>query len=218
MQATASATRAHWLGGAAGIAFVVLFLAASFAGGSDLGGPDQSAATIARDLSENRMGGLRLHAALVGLSAVAGYWFIGDLHSRLSARSDSAAVWVALGGGLATVTSVLATSTFAQAAIVVQSLAQDPQVAKTLWLIEHGSWALMGPPQIAFILSMSVIAVRERFPARWLGYSGVVVAVGLIANMMWGLGSLAALGLLWILGLATLLVVRPSAALPPAGR
>ena len=208
MAVARSETRAQWLGGLAGIAFVVLFLAASFAGGSELGGPDQSAETIARDLTENRMSGLRLHAALVGLSAVAGYWFVGDLHRRLAARTDSAAVWVALGGGVAMVTMVLATSTFAQAAIVVDSLALDPQVAKTLWLIEHGSWALMGPPQIAFILGVSAIAIRERFPARWLGYSGVVVAVGLVANMMWGLGSLAALGLLWVLGLAGLVVVR----------
>jgi hypothetical protein len=96
------------------------------------------------------------------------------------------------------VTMVLATSTFAQTAIVVESLAMDPQVAKTLWLIEHGSWALIGPPQIAFILGVSVVAIVERYPARWYGYSGVVVALGLVANMMWGLGGLAGLGLLWV--------------------
>jgi len=66
-------------------------------------GPDQLAQTIARDR------------------------FIGDVHRRLSARSDSAP------------TMVLATSAFAQAALIVESLALDPQVAKTLWLIEHGS-------------------------------------------------------------------------------
>jgi hypothetical protein len=195
------------LGGAAGIAFVLLFLAATFVGGSELGGPDQTAETIARDLSENRIDGLRLHAALVALAAVTGYWFVAEVHKRLSARSDSVAVWAALGGGFAMVTMVLGTSTFAQAAIVVDSLASDPQVAKALWLIEHGSWALMGPPQIAFILGVSVIALAEGYPPRWYGYSGLVVVVGLVANMMWGLGSLAGLGLLWVLGLAALLTM-----------
>ena len=109
------------------------------------------------------------------------------------------------------VTMVLATSAFAQAAIVVESLADDPQVAKTLWLIEHGSWALIGPPTIAFIVGVSVIAVGEGAPPRWLGFTGIVVAVGLAANLMWGLGSIAGLGLLWVLGLAvTLLVTHPA--------
>jgi hypothetical protein len=199
------------LGGSAGVAFVVLFVAATFVGGSELGGPDQSAETVARDLSENRLAGLRLHAGLVGLSAVAGYWFVADLHRRLAARSESAAVWTVLGGGIAMVTMVMATSTFAQAAIVVDTLAMDPQVAKTLWLIEHGSWALIAPPQIAFIVGVSVIALAEGYPARWYGFTGLVVAIGLVANMMWGLGGLAGLGLLWVLGLAAQLSIgRPS--------
>lgn len=144
--------RSRWDVGVAGMAFVVLFLASAFFGGSDLGGPDQPAEVIARDLSENRLDGLRISAALIGLSAIAGYWFVGGLCRRLSARSSSGAVWVVLAGGIAMVTMVLATSAFAQAAIVVDTLANDPQVAKTLWLIEHGSWAMIGPPQTAFIL------------------------------------------------------------------
>ncbi len=200
--------RAGRLGAAAGVAFVLLFLASTFVGGSEFGGPDQPAEAIARDLTHNRMDGLRISAALVGLSAVAGYWFIGDLHRRISAASNSTATWVTLGGGIAMVTMVLATSTFAHAAIVVDSLAMDPQVAKTLWLIEHGSWALIGPPQIAFIAGVSVIAIREGTAARWYGFTGIVVAIGLVANTVLALGGLAGLGLLWVLGLAALLLVR----------
>lgn len=198
----------QWTVGATGIAFVVLFLVSTFIGGSDLGGPDQPAEVIARDMSENRLEGLRLSAGLIGLSAVAGYWFVGGLYQRLSMRSSAAALWVVLTGGIAMVTMVLATSAFAQAAIVVDSLAADPQVAKTLWLVEHGSWALIGPPQTAFILAVSVIAIKEGDPPRWYGYSGIVVAIGLIANMVLGLGGIAGLGLLWVLGLAAILTVR----------
>lgn len=193
---------------ASGVAFVGLFLAATFFGASELGGPDQPATTIARDLSEHRIDGLRLGAALVGLSAVAGYWFVAGLYRRLSASRASVAPVVVLVGGIGMVTMVLATSASAQAVLVVDSLVQDPQVAKTLWLIEHGSWALMGPPQIAFILGVSVVALTDRDPARWVGVSGVVVAVGLAANMAWGLGSVAGIGLLWVLVLAISLVAH----------
>lgn len=206
---TQSVADSKW-GAMTGIALVLLFLASTFAGGSELGGPDQTAETIARDLSRNRMDDLRINAGLVGLSAVAGYWFVGDLHRRLSATSTSTATWVALAGGIGMFTMVLATSTFAQAAIVVDTLAPDPQVAKTLWLIEHGSWALIGRPQIAFIIGVSVVAVAHRAPPRWYGFTGLVVAVGLVANMMRGLGGLAGLGLLWVLGLAALLLLHPS--------
>lgn len=203
-----SVRRSHRWVGVAGVAFVVLFFASTFVGGSDLGGPDQPAGTIARDFSENRLDGLRTSAALVGMSAIAGYCFVGGVCRRLS-TSSSSALWIAFGGGVAMVTMVLATSAFAQAAIVVDSLAGDPQVAKTLWLTEHGSWALIGAPQTAFIVGVSVIAISERSLLRWYGFTGLVVAVGLVANMAWGLGSLAGLGLLWVLGFAIILIAHP---------
>ena len=204
MQVATSSRWGHRSVGAAGAVFVLSFLVATFVGASELGGPDETAETIARDMS-GRLDDLGANAALVGLSVVAGYWFVGALHRELSGRSASPAVWVAFAGGLGMVTMVLATSAFAQAAILVESLASDPQVAKTLWLVEHGSWALIGPPQIAFVIGVSTLAIVEGYPARWLGYSGVLVASGLVFNMAWGLGGLAALGLLWVLGLALVL-------------
>ncbi|MDX1450710.1 MAG: hypothetical protein R3246_16800, partial [Acidimicrobiia bacterium] len=203
-----SSKQSHRDVGVAGIAFVVLFLASTFVGGSDLGGPDQPAEVVAQDLSENRLDALPVSAGLIGLSAIAGYWFVGGLCGRLSTRSSSSAVWVVLTGGIAMVTMVLATSAFAQAAIVVDTLASDPQVAKTLWLIEHGSWAMIGPPQTAFILGVSIIAIETGDPPRWYGYSGIIVALGLVANLLLGLGGLAALALRWVLGLAGVLLFR----------
>lgn len=66
----------------------------------------------------------------------------------------------------------------------------------------HGSWALIGPPQIAFILGVSSVAVRTGHLPRWIGYSGGAVVVGLVVNTTLALGGLAGLGLLWVLGLA----------------
>ena len=103
---------------------------------------------------------------------------------------------------------VLATSLFAQAAVVVERLTGDPQVARAPWLIEHGSWALIGPPQIAFILAVSVMAIGKGELPRWFGLAGFPVAGGLSANMAWGLGSLAGVGLLWVFGLAAIVLVQ----------
>jgi hypothetical protein len=208
MQVAESSKWTHWSVGASGSAFVLLFLLATFAGGSELGGPDAPAGVIARDMTD-RISGLPLNAALVGLSAVAGYLFIGGLHRTLSERSRSSAVWSALVGGVAMVTMVLATSTSAQAAILVDSLASDPQVAKTLWLLEHGSWALIGPPQMAFILGVSIVAIQEGYPSRWIGHTGLLVTVGLAANLVLGLGGLAGLGLLWVLALGLVMLFQP---------
>lgn len=198
----------RWLG-AAGVVFVVLFLASASLGASDLGGPEQVADVVARDFTQNRLGKLRLAAALVGISAIAGYGFVGGLGRKLASSSPSATPWVVFGAGLGMITMTLATSLFAQAAVMVESLNADPQVAKTLWLIEHGSWALIAPPQIAFILAVSSLALREGLFPRWFGLSGPPVAAGLLANMAWGTGSLAGAGLLWVLGLGVIVLVRP---------
>ena len=89
---TDTPTSSRWNVGVVGIAFVALFLASTFAGGSDLGGPDQPVDVVAQDLAENRLDGLRFSARLIGLSADAVYRFIGGLCKRLWANSSSGAV------------------------------------------------------------------------------------------------------------------------------
>jgi hypothetical protein len=41
------------------------------------------------------------------LTAIAGFWFVGSLHLRLTARGPSTAAWAAFGGGVAMVTLLL---------------------------------------------------------------------------------------------------------------
>jgi hypothetical protein len=196
-------------GGLSGVAFVALFMGSTFLGGSDLGGPDQPSGVIARDLLENRHGGLRPSIVLVGLAALAGTWFVGDLHRRLLSVSRSTATWVAFGGGLLTVVFVLATSLFPEAAITAESLIEDPQVAKTLWLLEHASWAMIGPPLAAFVLGVSLVSLDQGTPPRWVGWSGLVLVAALAVNLLLGLGGLSVIGFLWVLALAGAHTIRP---------
>jgi hypothetical protein len=203
------ARRADRVGGAAGMAFVALFLASPFFGGSTFDGPDQTGEAIARDLAENRFDGLGLNIALIGLAAVAGFWFVAALHRRLHGQHASTAASAVLVGGMATVMGVLIGSGVVEAATTVDSLVGDPQVAKTLWLLEQGFFsALIAPPMIAFAIGVGVHAIRHRSLPRWVGWTGLLTAVGLTVNIALGLGGLAAAaGFIWVLAVAFVLAI-----------
>ena len=191
----------------AGIAFVTLIFASWVTAAGEFEGVDQSAEAIARDLANRD--GLETSIALAGLAVIAGFWFVGSLHLRLTARGPSAAAWTAFGGGLAMVTLFLAGSAITSAAVAVASLRGDPQVAKTLWLLEQGFRDVIGPALIVFILGVSIASTNRGDPPRWLGYSGVVASVVLLANSVVGSFNLAVLVLLWVLALAVTMTIRP---------
>ncbi len=197
-------------GGVAGIAFVTLIFASWVTAASDeFEGVDQTAEAIARDLANRD--GLETSIALAGLAAIAGFWFVGSLHLRLTARGPSAAAWAAFGGGLAMVTLFLAGSAITSAAVAVASLSSDPQVAKALWLLEQGFSNVIGPALIVFMLGVSISSMNRGDPPRWLGYSGVVASVVLVVNSVVGSFNLAVLVLLWVLALAINMTIRPQA-------
>lgn len=194
-------------GGIAGIAFVSLIIASWIVDQTGFEDADQTAEVIARDLAD-RVGGLETSIALVGLAAIAGFWFIGTLHLRLTHRGQSAAAWAAFGGGMAVVTLFLAGSAIASAALI-GSLAGDPQVAKTLWVLQEGFSNVIGAPLIVFMLGVSIVAIRHGDPPRWLGWSGLVATVVFVVNTALGLASLAILTFIWILVLAATMIIRP---------
>lgn len=197
-------------GGVAGIAFVTLIFASWVTAASgEFEGIDQSAEAIARDLANRD--GLEMSITLAGLAAIAGFWFVGSLHLRLTARGPSAAAWAAFGGGLAMVTLFLAGSAITSAAVAVASLSSDPQVAKALWLLEQGFSNVIGPALIVFMLGVSISSMNRGDPPRWLGYSGVVASVVLVVNSVVGSFNLAVLVLLWVLALAVTMTIRPQA-------
>jgi hypothetical protein len=105
----------------------------------------------------------------------------------------------------------LAESAVIGAAVSVPSLNADPQVAKALWLLELSFIDVIGPALIVFMLGVSIVSIDRGDPPRWLGWSGVVVAAGLAVNTALLLGSLAVLGLFWVLALAVTMAVHPQA-------
>jgi len=191
----------------AGIAFVTLIIASWVTAASEFEGVDQSAEAIARDLANRD--GLETSIALTGLAVIAGFWFVGSLHLRLTARGPSAAAWAAFGGGLAMVTLFLAGSAITSAAVTVASLRGDPQVAKALWLLEQGFSGVTGPALIVFMLGVSIASKSRGDLPRWLGYSGVVASVVVVVNSVLGSFNLAILVLLWVLALAVTMTIRP---------
>jgi hypothetical protein len=106
------------------------------------------------------------------------------------------------------VTLFLAGSAIASAALV-GSLAGDPQVAKTLWVLQEGFSNVVGASLIAFMLGVSVVSIKREDPPRWLGWSGLVATAVFIANSVLGLASLAILTFVWVLVLAVVMTIRP---------
>ncbi len=203
---TTATRRFDRTGGMAGIAFVTLIIASWVTAASEFEDVDQTAEVIAWDLANRD--GIETSIALAGLAVIAGFWFVGSLHLRLTARGPSAAAWAAFGGGLAMVTLFLAGSAIRSAALV-GSLRGDPQVAKTLWLLEQGFSDVIGPALIVFMLGVSIASINRGDPPRWLGYSGVVASVVLVVNSVLGTFSLAILVFLWVLALAVTMTIRP---------
>ena len=194
-------------GGTAGIAFVTLIFASWVTAASDaFEGIDQSAEAIARDLA-NRS--LEASITLAALAAIAGFWFVGSLHLRLTAGGPSTAAWFAFGGGVAMVTLILAGSAISSAALV-GSLAGDPQVAKTLWVLDEGFRVWLGAPLIVFMLGVSIVSINRGDPPRWLGWSGVAATVVAVVNSVLDRRvTLALLVFLWVLALAVTMTIRP---------
>jgi hypothetical protein len=208
---------ARWIdraGGMAGIAFVLLIIASWFVAASEFEDSDHSAQAIARDLA-NRVDVIETGVALATLAAIAGFWFVGSLHLRLTAGGPSTAAWAAFGGGVAMVTLILAGSAISSAALV-GSLTGDPQVAKTLWVLEEGFRVWFGAPLIVFMLGVSIVSINRGDPPRWLGWSGVVATVVAVVNSVLDPRvTLALLVFLWVLALAVTMTIRPQPRLEP---
>lgn len=206
----------HRLGGVAGVLFVVLFVASGFVGTSELSGVDQTGDAIARDLVENRHDGLQVSVFLLLLATISGFWFLASLHSQLPADKRSPEVWVAVFGGIGLVINVMVLGVVLSAMFAVDSLTNDPETAKTLWLLEQGAWIPMSATLATFILGTSASAIRHGNPPRWLGWAGLLVTAVLILNTWFGMGSPIVLGFVWVLALAIIVTVRlPTSGSPP---
>ena len=114
------------------------------------------------------------------------------------------------------VINVMVLGVVLSAMFTVDSLTNDPETAKTLWLLEQGAWIPMTATLATFIAGVSIGAVRHGDPPRWLGWTGLLVAAVLLANTWLGMGSPVVLGFVWVLALAITLTVRiPTHGSPP---
>ena len=211
-------TAIRWIdrtGGMAGLAFVLLAMASWFVAASEFEDSDQTARAIARDIA-NRLDVIETSIALATLAGIAGFWFVGSLRVRLTAGGPSTAAWAAYGGGVAMVTLIVAGSAISSATLV-GSLANDPQVAKTLWVLDEGFRVWLGAPLIVFILGVSIISINRGDPPRWLGWSGVATTVVAVVNSVLDRRvTLALLVFSWVLALAATMTIRPHPRREPA--
>ncbi len=199
---------ARWgqIGAAGGIVFVVLQMAAQAliqVGGAE---PpfDAPADTIAFALGDY----------LSTLSLIAFLWFLGSLWNTLR-RAEGEPAWlsfVAAASGLMIVAAVSAGGGWALA-VFRKDEGLDPQVARLLF--DQGNFAFANAWAMLASLSLAtgVVSIRTGALPRWLGWSGVLIAGGLLAaRAVWASSGLVfvpfGLCYLWLIATSVVLIRR----------
>ncbi len=128
------------VGGLAGVLFCGFVLAGLIVGSSSLEDRNQSAETIAGDWA-GRHSDLELRTTLLEVGAFFGLWFAAELRTRIDSWGAQREAALVFGGGLVIATAIASSGAATGAAAAVRTLEQDPQVAKTLYLLEEGAGA-----------------------------------------------------------------------------
>ena len=198
-------TRLDRFGASCGVAFIALAAVGAAITGqvSDDLSPEDPATIIASELAD-RSDRVEAGSAFLLLGLVFFLFFLGYLRHRLR-RAEGEDGWltaVAYGGGLALVASMLMLLLIEFA--TASASTSDPVVAKTLYTIQWGGSLVLGPPLIAMAAATSAVILRYRALPRWLGWTGIVVAV--FGLMPWiGIFVFGA----WTLALSIVALVRP---------
>jgi hypothetical protein len=214
-----SNSRWEQIGAAGGVVFVVLQMAAQAliqAGGAEPPFDAPAPAIVAFFMAKDS----RLFALgeyLSTLSLIAFLWFLGSLWATLR-RAEGEPAWlslVALASGLMIVATVSAGASW-PLAVFRQDEGLDPQIARLLF--DQGNFAFANAWVMLASLSLAtgVVSIRTRALPRWLGWAGVVIAVGLLAaRAVWASSGLVFLpfGLcyLWLIAISIALIRRPRA-------
>ncbi len=201
---TTETTRLDRFGAACGVAFVALALVGTaITGEEDLSGPEEPATVIAAELAD-RSDQVEVGSIFLLLGLAFFLFFLGYLR-RLLRRAEGEDGWltsVAYGGGLALVASMLMLLLITLATSTVST--SDPVVAKTLYSIQWNGVLVLGPPLIALAAATSAVILRYGALPRWLGWTGIVVAVLGLAPWI-GIFVFGA----WTLALSIVALVRP---------
>jgi hypothetical protein len=187
----------------------VFLLAGLIAGSSTLITLDVSGETAIRDWAD-RHGELKLRVGLIEIAALLGLIFAVELKLRLDRWGARRKTLLTFTGGLLLVALVAASGWVSAAVVAVDDLQGEPQVAKAFLLLDWSFGVGMSAALAAMAAGVATAAIRLHTLPRWLAYLGIFVTGALALNAaLWQTGSRAALGLLWLPGLA--LAIRPRA-------
>lgn len=187
------------LGALSGILFVLLTVAAMAVGSTPMElQPEQPAASLARELAENRdasHAGMRL--LLVAVFFL--FWFLALLRDRLAAAEQEKgwASSVAFAAGLAAATLLLvgAAAGFAQTV----EFGDDPVVAKTFFVYGWEYFNVLGPPFAALVAAATWGGFSFAALPRWFSWTSLVFTALLVLFMATVPGMGTMLALVWIL-------------------
>jgi hypothetical protein len=177
--ATEGDTEGVRLAAAAGVAFVVLSVAATFAAGSPPAS-DASAAKIAAYFHDHS-GGIRSQMLLGGFGLAALVWWFGPVWRALSRAEHErprlavvAAVGLAIGTALAMVNGIVV----ATAAL----RADDPATTHLLYTFSLVAISAAGLGIGTFLLATNTVTYRARVTSRWVSVLGLVAALAFFAS------------------------------------
>ena len=210
------------IGAAGGIVFVVLQMASQAliqVGGAE---PpfDATTETIVAFFMARNSQLFALGEYLSTLSLIAFLWFLGSLWSALR-RAEGEPAWlsfVAAASGSMIVAAVSAGSGW-PLAVFRQDEELNPQIARLLF--DQGNFAFANAWVMLASLSLAtgVVSIRTGALPHWLGWTGVLIAGGLLAaRAVWASSALVfvpfGLCYLWLIAISIVLIRRASAGQP----
>jgi hypothetical protein len=205
-----------WLGerwsAVAGIKFVVLFVALGFLFGET---PQDAGAQELADFYEDQ-GAVRmtLQFFFVGIGAAAFLWFAATLRAVLGrAEGEPARLSsVAFAGGVATAVLVLvAGSAFIGPGSVVvfgEERALDPVLDEVVGSVGFIALSFALIASAVMFTAVGLVALRTRVLPAWYAWTGFVVSLALVLNILYFWGFFAWLA--WVLVTSILLLMRPA--------
>jgi hypothetical protein len=201
---------------AAGVAFVVLNIAGTFAAGSPPAS-DASTAKIAAYFNDHS-GAIKAQLLLGGLGIAALMWWFGALWRLLSrAEGERPHLAIVAAVSLASALTLGIVNGVANATAALR--AGDPETTHVLYTLSFVVIAAAGFGLAVFLTATSLVTYRGRGVPRWMSFLGFAAAVAFLvsgAGTVNDSGALSAVGLIafliwcvWILAMSTVMWREP---------